>query len=223
MSKYPSIDHKGREYSCFSVMCQHYSISPTTVLRRLNHGWDIQRALCTPREFNEYTKKPKPSVGAEFGMTEAQYLHHLSDRLQRSEYILALNNDIKKIAKTIMSQLRDAKDKNEMAYGLWLPYGGYNESVTCLLNLYLKLRSRKEIKVFNNAEIALKGEPMRIFCTKDFLDLFDGAEGMKEILRYLMRFGIHLYIKEEDFFLGYHDWGRLHFTKKRIDLYQKIF
>lgn len=218
----PHVDHKGKDYGFFSRMCQAYRISPSVVSNRLKHGWDIQRSLCFPIRAATYDKKPNPPIGVVFGVTEAKYLKHLSDSLKRPEYISELNKDIKKVAKTFMSQLRENKNINELAFGCWLPIGSYSETVTCLLNLYLKLRGRKEIKVFNHAEISLKGEPMRLFCTKDFLDLFNGAEGMIEILRYIMKFGIHLYIKEEDFFLGYHDWGRLHFTKKKIDLYQKI-
>lgn len=222
MNELPHVDHRGKDYGYFSRMCQAYRISPARVVSRLRRGWDVYRALCTPCSDIEYDKKPQVPINAVFGKKESKYLKHLSDRLQRSEYINALNKDIKNIAKTFLTQIHESTVHNEISYGLWLPYDGYLESVTCLLNLHLKLRGREPIKVFNHAMVISQGEPMRLFCTGDMLELFDGAEGLQEILRYLLRFGIHLYIKEDDFFLGFKDWGRLHFTKRKIDLYEKI-
>ncbi len=222
MIELPITDHKGKTYRRFEDMCIAWHLNPSLVLSRLRKGWDVYRALTTKvDERTTYIKTPCIPNEVLFGVHLPKYLKHLSDNLPRTEYVEAINKDLKKIARTFLKQLRTSTDKNELAYGLWIRMGSYNESITCLLNLYIKVADFPEVKVFNHAEAVICGEPPRIFCTGDFLMLFDGSEGMIEILEELVKSGIHLRYQTDNLFLGFRNWGRLAFGSRYITLAPK--
>ena len=222
MQQLPIKDHKGKTYRRFEDMCIAWHLNPSLVLSRLRKGWDVHRALTTRvDERITYVKKPNIPDGVMFGVFLPQYFKHLSDKLPRREYVDAINKDLKKIARTCLSQLRKATDEKELSYGLWLRMGSYNESVTCLLNLYLKVGQFPEVKVFNHSETIVSGEPPRLFCTEEFLKMFDGSEAMIEILEEIEKSGIHLRYQTDNFFLGFRNWGRLTFGSRYITLAPK--
>lgn len=224
MQKLPVTDHKGKTYRRFEDMCKAWRINPNLVLSRIRKGWDVHKALTTQvDERSTYVKTPNVPEGCYFGVYQSKYTKHLSDKLPRKEYINEISKDLRAMSRTFLKQLRNSTDKNELAYGLWIQVGVHSESVTCLLNLYVKVANFPEIKVFNHAEAVIAGEPLRIFCTAEFLELFNGSEGMIEILEYIKEHGIHTRIQDKKLFLGFKNWGRLMFGSRYITLIpQKI-
>ena len=89
--KYEPVDHKGIRYKNFAAMAESYGLKGACVMSRLARGWDLEKALTTPKNgtLKEIHSKKITIEGIEFAsITEAceHYnirIHTYRDRLRK--------------------------------------------------------------------------------------------------------------------------------------------
>ena len=135
-----------------------------------------------------------------------------------------LNGQIKTVAKEELQKLLQAKDRdayfrqrNTTVLPAQLEYAYF--ALTCL---WIKQKVGDQIKqfpVFHSIERNIGPAMQASLCLNgEFIDTYDSYKALELVYRLLEKKGLNLRVETDDFFLGFHSFSNINFSKRKYYL-----